>query len=153
MSAEANQLLVCRAGGRVVGLRVETVEEVLRPLPLEPLPDVPAFVRGACILRGRPTPVVDLAALLGSSAAERPRRMVSVKTTGPRRVGLLVSHVLGLLGAHEWTGDELPDLFADAAAGAIEGLARLDGSLLTVLRLGQVLPESIWPAGAADDPR
>jgi hypothetical protein len=38
----------------------------------------------------------------------------------------------------------VPPLLADAAAGVVDELARLDGQLLTILRAGSLLPEDVW---------
>lgn len=55
-----------RAQERLCAFPLESVIEVMRPLPIEPLPDVPAYVLGASLVRGLPTPIVDLGALLGT---------------------------------------------------------------------------------------
>lgn len=47
------------------GLSVTQVPEVLRPLPLIPIPAVPPFVLGLVNWRNRPVPIIDLDARLG----------------------------------------------------------------------------------------
>jgi purine-binding chemotaxis protein CheW len=39
----------------------------MRPLPIKPIAGTPGFVRGVSIIRGAPTPVIDLKALLDNS--------------------------------------------------------------------------------------
>jgi purine-binding chemotaxis protein CheW len=124
-------------------LGVEHIVETMRPLRCEPLPDVPAFVRGASLVRGRPTPVVDLRALLGVPDDVPPSRLVSVRTAGAERIGLLVDEVLGIRPAQSLPPGELP-LLAGAAVEFVEALTRLDDHLLTVLRTGRLVPASVW---------
>jgi purine-binding chemotaxis protein CheW len=145
-------LLVFRVEGRRFALPIESVEEVMRPLSVEPLADVPAFVVGVSIVRGEPTPVVDLAALVRGPARDRAavdaKRMITVKTAGARRVGVLVGEVVGVQRVPVLDAVELPSLLADAEAGVLETLGRLDGALLTVLRLGHALPSAVQGAGS-----
>ena len=63
------QSLVFRADAHLAAIGLEHVTEVLRPLPVEPLAGVPPYVRGICVLRGRPVPVVDIGLLLGGGGA------------------------------------------------------------------------------------
>ncbi len=134
-------LLLARAAGRLVGFAAGHVIETMRPLPCEPLPDVPGYVRGVSIIRGQATPVVDLARLLGHDAGGPPARWVTLHTGGDRAVAVGVDAVLGLrqAPAHE----ALPPLLQDVAETLIAELGRLDGELLTVLRAAQLLPEEL----------
>jgi purine-binding chemotaxis protein CheW len=138
------KVLLFRAGTRLCAIAVAHVEEAMRPLPCEPLPGLPPFVRGVSIVRGRPTPIVDLRVLLGDHEPSSPRRLVILRTDGARRVGLLVDEVLGIRGDQGLSAGDLPPLLADAATAIVESLARLDGELLTVLRTGSLVPAEVW---------
>lgn len=131
-----------RSGRRLCALAAEYVEESMRPLPVQPLPGLPRFVCGTAIVRGTPTPVVDLRELLGDETERPPLRMLSVRAGAHRRVGLLVDEVVGLREA--LSVEMLPPLLSDAAPGVVEHLGRLDRELLTVLRAGSLLPEEVW---------
>ncbi len=54
------------------GLSITQIPEVLRPLPLTPVPTAPSFVLGLINWRDRPVPVIDLAARLGLESATKP---------------------------------------------------------------------------------
>lgn len=71
--------LVFRAGALLCALRLDDVIETMRPLETHPLAGTPAFVRGISVLRGVPTPVIDVARLLGGTPAEV-QRYVAVRT-------------------------------------------------------------------------
>lgn len=116
----------------------------MRPLPVETVPGMPSFVRGTAIVRGEPTPVVDLRDLLGDDVERPPARLVTVRVGAERRVGLLVDEVLGVRHRVTSSGEPVPPLLAEAAAGVVDELGRLDGQLLTILRAGSVLPEDAW---------
>ena len=93
-------------------------------------------------MRGRPTPVVDLGALLGAPEAPRPRRLVLLHL-GDRRVALSVEGVLevrAIAGAslHE------PPLLRDASRQAVSSVGALDDALLLALDAARLVPETVW---------
>jgi purine-binding chemotaxis protein CheW len=137
-------LLLFLADERICAIPVEHVEEIMRPLPIEPIPETPPFVVGASIIRGRPAPVVDLGALLSGEELETVSRLISIKAGDERRVGLLVTKVMGLRSKAAVRFDSIPPLLAGADPNIIATLGRLDQSLLSVLELGTAVPPSVW---------
>jgi chemotaxis signal transduction protein len=55
-----SRTLVVGVKGRLCAVPLSHVIEIMRPLPVEPISSVPSFVQGISIIRGIPTPVVDL---------------------------------------------------------------------------------------------
>lgn len=141
--SEEGRYLIVRALSWVCALPVEEILETMRPLPVTPVADVPPFVRGLAVVRGQPTPVIRLAALLGAAQASEAGRFVSLRVP-ERRLVLEVEEVLGLrrLGAH--TLGSVPPLLEGAAGGNLEVLGTLDGRLLGALRAARLLPEATW---------
>ena len=72
-AASGSQTLVVRVCTRLCAVPLAHVVETMRPLPVERIAGMPSFVRGVSIIRGVPTPVVDLGVVLGTpgEAAER----------------------------------------------------------------------------------
>jgi purine-binding chemotaxis protein CheW len=133
--------LVITADHRVCALPLCAVSEVMRPLPIEPFAGTPPFVVGASIVRGRATPIVDLAALL-SSARSLARRLVTLRVDdGARVIGLLVDDVLGI---RHLAIDETPALLRDVDDARVLALGRLDDALVRALELGRTVPEGVW---------
>ena len=64
---ERSPVLVVMAGARACAIPLHHVGETMRPLRIEPVGRTPGFVRGVSMIRGAPTPVVDLKALLENS--------------------------------------------------------------------------------------
>src|ERR1700730_17981474 len=106
--------------GRLCALPLTHVMEIMRPLPVEPIPAVPSFVQGISIIRGIPTPVVDLGVLLGmpSGVADR---FVTLRL-GDRQVALSVDSVLGVLELDTSKIRELPLLLQGASKDVIEAM-------------------------------
>ena len=135
------RVLAVRAGARLLAVPISSLAEIMRPLAMTALTGVPAFILGASIIRGCLAPVVDMAALLGA-ADPAPGRLVALRL-GSRRVALAVHSVLGVRTLDVET---LQPLFAQAVAGAVEGLGRLDSELVHVLGATRIVPEAVWPA-------
>ena len=104
--------LVVRAQAYLCALPLELVIEAMRPLPIEPIAGVPAFVRGMSIIRGEPTPVIDLALLLGAPR-EMPWRFVTIRVAG-KQVALSVGAVAGIFELDPRDMDPLPPMLRGA---------------------------------------
>jgi purine-binding chemotaxis protein CheW len=139
-------MLLCRVGSRLCGLSTEHVGETMRPLPVEAFADMPAFILGLSIIRGAPTPVVDVATLLLGTAERRaPRRFVTMRV-GVRRIALAVDEVVGVRAVPSSCLGELSPLIGETSAQIAEAIGTLDGDLLVVLENARIVPPSVWAA-------
>jgi purine-binding chemotaxis protein CheW len=136
--------LLCRLGSRVCALPLARVSETMRPLPIEPLAGTPPFVLGLSIIRGVPTPVVDIARLVGV-ADLHPTRLVTVKT-GRRPAALAVGAILGVRALSEGQLSAIPPLVREAGADLIAAIGALDAELLLLLETACLIPDSAWRA-------
>jgi purine-binding chemotaxis protein CheW len=126
------------------------VIETMRPLPVEPISGVPSFVQGISIIRGIPTPVVDLGAILGTPG-ERAERFVTLRV-GDKQVALSVNAVLGVRDLDAiMTMRELPPLLQRASKDVVETIGTLDEQVLMVLRAGWELPDEVWQTMTAQE--
>lgn len=134
--------VVFGAGGRLCALPVERVAEIMRPLPVEALAGVPAFVRGLCIIRGRPVAVVSAASLVGGG--DVPATRVVMLRGHP--LALAVDAVLGLRAIVEASLGECPPLLADAAPEVVAALAVSDRDALLLLGDMRLVSQRVWSA-------
>jgi purine-binding chemotaxis protein CheW len=136
--------LMCRVGSRLCALPLDHVVETMRPLPVEPLPGVPRFIRGVSVIRGDTVPVVDAAALLGAEESHRhPTRLVTVRI-GDRRVALAVDAVLGVQAIPDESVRDLVPLLKQTSTDVISAIGTVDAELLLVLQSARLVPESVW---------
>lgn len=135
------QLLICRVASKLCGLPLPDVVETMRPLPVQALANMPSFVSGLSLIRGRPTPVIDGRILLGSSAGLPATARYVVLELAGRRIALLVDAVLGIrdVGAAEL--EQLPLVLRDSQAAQVGALGALDAELLLVLKQARLLEE------------
>jgi purine-binding chemotaxis protein CheW len=140
----ASRSLVVRVRNRACAVPLAHVIETMRPLPIEAIAGMPPFVLGVSIIRGAPTPVVDLGTILGTPG-NLAERFVTLRL-GERQVALSVSAVLGVWELDASKIHELPPLLQGASREAIEAIGTLDEEMLMVLREGWELPDEVWQA-------
>jgi purine-binding chemotaxis protein CheW len=146
-SSAVVKTLVVRAQAYLCALPLEVVIEAMRPLPVEPVAGVPAFVRGMSIIRGEPTPVIDLALLLGAPR-ELPWRFVTIRVA-EKQVALSVGAVAGIYELDPKLMDRLPPMLGGASTEVVESVRILDEQFLFALRSGWELPPEVWQAMTA----
>jgi purine-binding chemotaxis protein CheW len=126
----------------ICALPLEHVIETMRPLPLQPVASAPFYVCGASIVRGIPTPVVDLGIVLGKAGGAI-GRFVALRL-GDKQVVVSVEAVLGVQRLDESKIENLPPLLQEAANETIESIGTLDRRMLFVLRASWMLPDNVW---------
>jgi purine-binding chemotaxis protein CheW len=151
---ERSGLLICRVRGRLCALPLAHVNETMRPLPIEPTLGAPPFVRGLALIRGRPTPVIDVAALLGdtSKASDPSSRFVLV--TAPNvHVALVVDEVVAIDRSLQNKENDaellLPPILGPEFANVISTIGQRDSNLLLVLRALRLIPPTHRTSGSA----
>lgn len=151
-ASAGNLFLIVELESKCCAFSAGDVVETLPPLDTEPLPNMPPYVLGIAVIRGLPTPVVDLAWLLGDAKTQKARRYVSVRVEGDRIVALAVPTVPILREVDSDELTDLPALFGHADEERIASLGKLDEKLLLVLNKGALLPPEFWQEGqdAAD---
>ena len=148
-ASEISPVLVVMLGARACAFPLQHVAETMRPLPIEPIAGTPGFVRGVSVIRGLPTPVVDLKALLENSDNSLSYgRFVTLKYD-TRRVVTGVDSVVGLRNLDSAQLAELPPLLRDVTADLIESFGTLDAQLLLVLHAARIVPDEVWATLAA----
>lgn len=143
--------LVFRSGQRLCGLPVQHVREVMRPQPVQPLPGLPTFVRGTCLIRGDAVPLVDLRAFLGDDHSQAPQRLLSLRAGPVRSFALCVDEVLGLRPIETRSSSAFPPLLTGVRDQCIEAIERLDSELVTVLRASHLIAEDVWAKISRED--
>jgi purine-binding chemotaxis protein CheW len=148
IASRGNGALVVGVESRVCAIPLVHVLETMRPLPIEPIAGTPSFVQGISVIRGLPTPVIDLGILLGASG-NIGGRYVTLRLNG-RQVGLSVERIIGVRELDTSLIKELPPLLHGAPKDVIEAMGTLDAQVLVVLRSGWELPDEVLRAFPPD---
>ena len=139
-SRVANLRLLIRTGPYCCALPVSAVVETMRPLPIQKLKNAPPGVIGVSIVRGCPTPLLDLAALLHENSPSAYTRFVSLRVA-QRTVALAVDTVIGIrdFGISSPL-PAIPPLFQQVRPEVIEAMTAVDSELVLVLRSAELVP-------------
>jgi purine-binding chemotaxis protein CheW len=141
--------LLCRAGSHQFALPVSHVIETMRMLPIESLVGAPPMVRGLCIIRGAPTPVVD-SALIFDDHPTRCERLVTART-GKRTIAFATEAVVGVRSITADELEQLPPLLSNVQT--IAAVRPLDGELVFLLQIARVVPDEVLDRCTAEGMR
>jgi purine-binding chemotaxis protein CheW len=138
--------------GRLFGVPVPEVQEVIRFQPMTPVPLAPPTVAGLINLRGQIVLAIDLRRRL--SFEDRPQGKLPVNVvvrTPDGAVSLLVDEIGDVIEVEESTFETPPETLHGSVRTTILGVYKLDGRLLHVLdkdRACQVGNLETAPSGA-----
>jgi purine-binding chemotaxis protein CheW len=134
------QAIAFQIAGEMHACDVLLVEEVVTKHRIHPLPDMPPRLLGVIRLRGDLVPVIDVAPLLALSLAPDVAPSVLVVESEGLRVGLAADFVHDVIALPP--GSYHPAPGGDAFVAAV---ARVDGTLYTLLDLAEILREQTTP--------
>jgi purine-binding chemotaxis protein CheW len=143
--SESTLSLACfEVGGALYALEVGSLREIVRPLPITPLPGAPASIEGVTELRGSLLVVVDLARLLGRDAAgDGPRTRIVVLEVDGLAFGLRVDAAVDVLGIAADRLEEVPALARPGAHGSVRRALRRPGQAPVLVLCARGLIEAI----------
>ena len=123
------QLCTFRVGGEDYALDIMRVQEIIRPMPITPVPRAPAFLEGVIRLRGEVIPVVDVRKRFGLPVAPAgPRTRYLVVRVAGRRLALVVDEVCEVLRVHRGDLRAAPELVGLDAPRFILGVCGGEGA-------------------------
>lgn len=138
-----HRYLLARSHGQTYALPLASALETMRPLPADPVEGAPDGLLGLSLVRGRPTPVLDLSRLMAGRATGCPGRYVTLRSPhGP--VALAVEEVLGIREIPESSLETVPGLLTGANE-RIRRIGLLDGQLLYLLEAVRIVPDEVLP--------
>lgn len=126
------------------GIPIQRVQEIVRLLPMTPVPGTPAHVKGMMNLRGKVIPVVDLRRrfMLPEAECSQETCIIVVEVQGataPLLFGLLVDAVSEVQHIRGEDIDEPPQFGMNVDVRWILGMAPVKKTLTTLLDIDQVL--------------
>jgi purine-binding chemotaxis protein CheW len=130
--------VLCRVAGRVVGIELGTVREIIPARRPTRLPGAGTYVAGLVNVRGTIVTVIDLAARLADVPAKGTGSIVLIEH-GAKLVGVAVDEVLDVRRTAEL------ELETEAEAlvpgGAMRAVGRLDGEVVALLDIHDIIAQ------------
>lgn len=135
---EHHLALAVRIGENLHAMSIDVIEEVLPALPIEAIPQCPAFVLGVIFVRGHLIPVFDAAERLGLRDHIRPPEPhIVCLRVGARLIGLEVDEALDLIDVP--FSSALPIEEVNAKSGFLSGLVERDGQVIRILDVARMI--------------
>ena len=139
--SEGHELIAFRVGRQEFCIDIMMVREIRGWTIATTLPRAPRYVKGVINLRGAVLPIVDLAARLGMpGVTPTARNVIIVVQIFHRQIGVLVDAVSDILMANDNVIQPLPDVTSDIAKNFLKGLLPMDGRMVSLITLDDVLP-------------
>jgi purine-binding chemotaxis protein CheW len=127
--------------GRVYGIDVLQIREIVRSQEVTPLPRAPELIEGVVDLRGVVIPVVDLGHVLcGQRTEDRPECRIAILEVDGMVLGLRVDAAVDVLGVEAGDIDAPPALATHAGYDKVRAVVRrADAPPVLVLSLENIL--------------
>ena len=120
------------------GLEIHKVVEILNPVRLHKVPELPAFISGVIKVRGEITPVVDMRVRFGVKNLSGKYRVLIVRL-GEDKIGLHVDTVTGIVEIPDDRISRPPGYFKGFREEFIRGVGHSDDRIVIILDIEKVL--------------
>lgn len=139
-AASEVQIVAFKLEQEEFAVNIYQVREVLKMVPVTPLPQAAHFIEGVINLRGEVIPVVDLRKRFELPEKERSgQTRIIIVEIGGDKVGLIVDYVTEVLRLPSTAIQPPPAQVAGVRNDLIQGIGRLEGRLLIILSLAKIL--------------
>lgn len=136
----SSQYLTFTLGGEEYAVDILRVQEIKGYSSVTTVPNAPAYVRGVMNLRGTVVPVFDMRLKFGMAPREYDRfTVIVVVNVGERVVGLIVDSVSDVLDIAAGAIQPTPDLGSGVDTRVMQGIARTNDRLVTLLDIDAVV--------------
>ena len=138
----ASQFLTFLLDEQEYGLELFKIQEIRGYVPVTPIPNVPAHVRGVMNLRGTVLPVVDLRMKFRLPPIEYNKfTVIVIAMVGEKMVGLLVDAVSDVLQVTQEAMRAAPDFGSAVDTRFIDGVFQTREHLAVALNLEKLLSD------------
>ena len=140
-NSEIRELIAFRVGRQEFSINIMSVREIRGWTSATMLPKAPRYIRGVINLRGAVLPIIDFAVRLGLPTTEpTARNVIIVVQIQQKQIGLLVDAVSDILTLNSSKIQPTPDIASDTASSFLRGLIPVDGRMISLIVLDNVLP-------------
>jgi purine-binding chemotaxis protein CheW len=137
-------------GDEQYGVDIMAVREIKGWSEITHLPKQPDYVRGVLNLRGVMIPIIDLRCRFGQGKTEATAlHIVIVVQVEARLIGLLADRVLDILSFEASQVQPVPQIARSSRADFLSGLITIDGTMIALVDLPNLLAEQADEADAA----
>lgn len=135
-----SQLVIFELAGEHYGMRIDTVESIVKLQDITKVPHAPDFVEGVTNMRGTVLPVIDLRKRFGLTRQEATKdSRIIVVEVNQTKVGMTVDAVTEVLRVQDENVAPPSPLVTTIDSAFIIGIAKVGERLIILLDLARVL--------------
>lgn len=123
------------------GIDVQRVQEVVKPMPITPVPHAPPFVIGLINLRGQIATAIGLLELFETGKKSTPDMMNIICNIDGNLISLLVDEIGDVLEMTRSDFEETPATVPHQVARLLEGVFKTKDALMSVVSVEKVAAE------------
>jgi len=143
-SDEAEQYLTFLLGGKIYGLAILNIKEIIEYGEITEVPMTPEFISGVINLRGNVVPVIDLSQRFSGQSIEQTKRtsiiILEVRNDDLKiEIGITVDMVNEVIDIHPGEIEQAPSLGNQIQTNFISGMAKVNNKLLILLDIENIL--------------
>lgn len=145
------QFVTFQVGDEEFGVDIRCITEVIRPLKIKPLPQMPEFIEGVVNLRGMIIPIVDLRKRFAlTRIVDNPKKMRMLITKGAipgasragrELLGMVVDSVQEVLHINRKDIEPAPEAARGQHAGFITGMGKVGDRLIILIDSSMILSQ------------
>ncbi len=141
VNVEEQQYIIFNIKDVKYGIAIENVIEVIKLLPITPLPKTPDFIKGVVNLRGKVVPIIDLRERFGYNDIELTdnARIIITLIEANKEIGLIVDSVSEVLTLSEKLIEPPMSITGSLKTDYILGIAKLEESLILLVNIEKIL--------------
>jgi purine-binding chemotaxis protein CheW len=148
------QLISFAIGDDQYGVDIMAVREIKGWTEITHLPRQPDYVRGVLNLRGVIVPIIDLRCRFGQGLTQAtPLHIVIIVQIAAKPIGLLADRVLDIVSLDQAQVQPVPRIAQSARVAFLSGLATIEGSMIALIDLPNLLSTTALAAEAAAEPQ
>jgi len=146
-TTRASEVISFCVGEQEFCVDIMSVREIRGWTPAMPMPQAPSYLLGVIDLRGAVLPILDLSERLGlGSSKPTKNNVIIVVQIGSLVAGLLVDGMRDILTLVPDTVQAVPDIGTDDVRRFVSGLLPMEGRLISVIELDQIVPREATAA-------
>ena len=135
------QIVGFRVGRETYGVPITAVHEIVRVPEITAVPDAPDYLEGVINLRGKIVSIIDLRKRFGETSAQPSNRnRILVAEVNGKLLGLVVDSASEVLKIPRSQIEAPPALVQEGRLNCVTGVGKLQGRLLILIDLAQLLP-------------
>ena len=137
------QLIIFKVDKEEFALEIQQVKEIVRLIPITPVPRTPFFIEGIVNLRGQILTVIDLAKRLNLKVNSRTdKSRIIVVALEELVVGMIVDEVVEVLKLPEDSIEKHPELISpEFRHSFLKGVGKLDKRLLMLIDVANLFSQ------------